>query len=278
MRVRLRDRLRTERAVDLRDEDVSVADVVDALGLDPTDPLSTATTDPPSLTRALAAAARTRGHNHPADERLATLTRRLESTGETPDAVEEAAAALSTARERAATAGADVDRLRERVATLRGKRELVGADTIHDDTGANVDEEFTVATRALTEAETERVAATQALAHATERVRETRDAREHRLRLRDAIANRRQEARRGLSTAVYAAFSDAYAAIPGAESADGLTGATPREFAGDSVVGHLAATRIARRDGPVAVACSTFEDAAEASEVLHESVVLVAHE
>jgi len=280
-----------------------------ALGLDPEDPLATLTEEPPSLWRALAAAARERGREHRLDDERRRLRGELEAVVADVDAAGDASDALTAARRRAAAADADVDRLRERAATLRGRltqaREGTDADT---GDGSDVDAdaesaaeatvdalqaEFAAATRALSEAETERVAAEQALARVAERSRSVRDARERRLRLRDALANRRREARRDLARELYPAFADAveafrpdteHVASEGSAAPDGsLTGDSlavrfgdgPESFGGDAVVAHAAAVRVARRNDPVVVAVDRFSSPEEARERLRAPVVFV---
>jgi len=278
------------------------------LDLDPDDPLATITKRPPSLWRALAAAARERGREHPLDDERRRLRAELEAAAVAVDDAGDVSDALAAARRRAAAAGADVERLRERAATLRGRltqaRERTGADT-EADTDIEVDSdaaqtdvdalraEFEAATRALTEAETERVAADQALADAVERSRAARDARERRLHLRDTLTNRRREIRRDLAREVYPAFVDAVAAscsnaayVLGGDSAahgtvsdESLTvrpGDGPEDFDGDAVVAHAAAVRIADRAEPVVVAVDRFPSPGAAREWLRAPVVFVA--
>ncbi|MFC6787017.1 hypothetical protein ACFQFH_14365 [Halobaculum halobium] len=278
-----------------------VARVCAALGLDPEDPLATLTNRPPSLWHALAAAARGRGRDHRADDDRERLRSELDAVSATLDAAGDASEALASARRRAAAADSDVERLRERAATLRGRltqaREGTGptsadlgrsgdpADSADPDGDAatveSLRDDFAAATRALTEAETERVAAEQALARATERSRSVRDARERRLRLRDALANRRREARRDLARAVYPAFSDAISAFRSdvaghaGDPVSGGIGDGPGEFEGDAVVAHAAAVRIARRSDPVVVAADCFPGREVAREWLGSPVVFV---
>ncbi|QZP36694.1 hypothetical protein [Halobaculum magnesiiphilum] len=276
-----------------------------ALELDPDDPLATLTDRPPSLWRALAAAARERGLEHPADDERRRLRTALDESAEEigaadgDDAADAASDALAAARRRAAAAGTDVDRLRERAATLRGRLAEARERTTHDasddaDTSATADAdattvdslraEFEAATRALSEAETERVAADQALARAAERSRSVRDARERRLRLRDALANRRREARRDLAREVYPAFANAVAAFHSevdpvdGRAADAEVGDDPGDFDGDAVVAHAAAIRIAERSDPVVVGVDRFVDATAARDWLCTPVVLVGAE
>lgn len=297
MRVRLDGRTYRGRALDLRGADVDASGARAALGLDPADPLATVTATPPSLPRALAAAARERGVDHPADEAISRIEAELVEATEAVAAAGDVAATLSAARERAADTGGDVDRLRERTATLRGRLRALrerdgGARPASDENGAGdpgtgagprsaieeVRSAFAAATRALTEAETERLAAVQALSRADERARVARDARERRLRLRDALANRRREVRADRARALYPAFVDALAAVPSAIDpalAEAVAGTDPGEFDGDPVAGHLAAVRLARRAEPVVVAVPRFGGPGEATTRLRTPVALV---
>lgn len=286
MRLRLDGETYRGRAVDLRGYVASPAAALDALADEGagTGPLATVTADAPPLATALAAAARSRGRDHPVDDEIRTLRRELARADEAVTDAGDATATPPAARRRAAEAGEDVERLRERVATLRGRLQAArgrsaDAPGIEESAGdrtaggseESVESAFASATRALTEAETERAAAEQALARAEERARAERDARQRRLRLRDALSNRRREARRALARAVYPAFADALAAVPG----DADPGAEPAEFAGDPVAGQLAAVRVAERAGPVVVAVDRFDGAAEATRRLRAPVVLV---
>lgn len=231
-----------------------------ALDLDPDDPLAVVTGSPPSLHRALASAARTRGHEASQDDRIATV-RRLLADGDPSDAPD-----LAAARERAAAVAADVERLRERVATARGRlqavREAGGEATAPE-------REHRKAARELAAAETDRVAAEQALAAASERARARRTASRRTLRLRDELSNRRSEARRELSRRIYPEFADAVDRLPG----EARPGTEPSAFAGDAVAGHLAAVAVADREAPVVLAGARFGGPAEAATRLDVPVV-----
>ncbi|SHH14770.1 DUF7856 family protein [Halobaculum gomorrense] len=303
MNLRLRDRLARfdssegAAAIDLRDapDAPGVSAALEALDLDADDPLATLTERPPPLRRALAAAARERGRDHHADDERRRIAAALEGTLDAIEDAGEASDLLAAARRRAAEAGADVDRLRERTATLRGRlaeaRERTNA-TEGDGAGeadAAVDAiraEFAAATRDLTEAETERHAAEQALARAVEVARSARDDRERRLRLRDALANRRRAARRDLARGVYPVFAGVIEAFHSGANVDAArcgaavaaVGDNPSEFEGDPVVAHAAAVRIAGRSDPVIVATDRFADPTEASAWLRAPVVRVVSE
>jgi hypothetical protein len=286
--------------VDLREADdagdgvdADVSAVRAALNLDPDDPLATLAERPPSLQRALAAAARERGRDHPTDGDRRRLRTALDDAVDAVDAADDTIGPLASARRRAAEADADVDRLRERTATLRGRlteaqaRSGSAGGAADSEAAAAVDTlrtEFAEATRTLTEAETERLAAEQALDRAAEIARSTRDSRERRLRLRDALSNRRRAAQRDLARGVYPSFVDAVEAL-GSEfdsADDGVTtvepGERPGEYEGDPVVAHAAAIRVAERSDPVVVAVDRVVDPTAARDRLRTSVVLVAPE
>lgn len=282
LRFRVRGRRCRGRAVDLRGDGATVEEVVDALGLDPDDPLATATTGPPPLERSLATAARESGRRTRVDDAIDGIEERLAAVDEEIAGLGDVTAALTAARERAAAAGSDAERLRERTATLRGRMrateegvgEAAGASASATSEPDDPREAFASATRALVEAETERVAAAQALARADGRARAARDARERRLRLRDALANRRREARTRLVEAAWPAFAEAVTTVPG----DAAAGDEPGEVDGDPVAGHLAAVRLAERAEPVVVAAGRFGGPAEAATRLRAPVVLVTPE
>jgi hypothetical protein len=216
---------------------------------------------------ALAAAARSRGLTTPHDESIRTVRDELATLAvpETPD--------LSAARERLAGAAAAVERLRERVATLRGRlqaRRDGGRDA------SDVEQELGDATRELSELETERAAAREALDHARRRARESRDARERRRRLEDRLANLEREARAHLVESVRAEFAAAVEAVPTpAESGDAGTRPGADPFEADDVTATLAVGRVAALRAPVVLACERFETPATAAAWLDAPVIRV---
>jgi regulator of replication initiation timing len=184
---------------------------------------------------ALAAAARSRGHAAPQADELDAVRERL-------DDFDAPAIDLRDARRRVADASDETDALRERVATLRGQvqalREASGGAS--EDTEA-VETELTEATRRLSEVETERIAAEQALERARERAAANRERRRERLRLTDRADNLRRAARDHLVGVVRDPFEDAR---------DGV----PAEVSGESVGVALAVARVAELDAPVVLA------------------------
>ncbi|MFB6184268.1 MAG: hypothetical protein ABEI96_06900 [Haloarculaceae archaeon] len=205
--------------------------------------------------RALAAVARSRGAAV-SEDRLRAETRRQIAALEIPDASPE------TARRRVANAAADERRLRERVAELRGRRrerERHGGDV------ESVQSKLADAIGELSEVETERVAAEQALSAATERARKARAARERRFELEDEAANLGRRARVRLAEAIAEPFADAVAAVPGTSAVD------PAE-ADDTTVA-LALARLASLRAPVVLDCDRFPDADAAAAWLDAPVV-----
>lgn len=219
-----------------------------------------------TLLSALAAAARSRGTSASVADELAARRRELADCS-VPDVD------LAGARERVAEATGTERRLRERVAALRGEltaRRELDADT--DDRAS----ELSAAAAALSEAETERLAAEQALARANERAREARAARERRLELQDAVANLEREARRELARSVYPTFREALAAVPGGDP--GSAGGNPAAYDGDPTAARIAAVRVATLDAPVVVTAGATPEIGSASgwaSVLDASVVRV---
>lgn len=157
---------------------------------------------------ALAAVGAATGIDTPHDADLAAVKASLRAVS--VPAVDDAE--LRAARRRAAAAGSETDRLRERVATLRG-RVVARREDGADDAAAEAEASLSEATRTLSEASTERVAATQRLATLEERARRARDAREERLRLQDRAGNLRRARRAALADAVTSEFREARARI-----------------------------------------------------------------
>ncbi|WP_251342186.1 hypothetical protein [Haloplanus halophilus] len=209
---------------------------------------------------ALAAAARALGHESAAAAALAEARAELaEASAPTVD--------LREARRRVAEAGTEAERLRERVAELRGRvqaRRETGADT------TAVEAQLEEATGRLAEAETERIAAEQALDRAEAAAREARDRRERRLELEDRVANLERRVREELAAAVWERFRSAVEAVPGTATA----GASPGEYEGDSVTAALGVARVAPLDAPVVVdGLDRFSGAGPAAEALEAPVI-----
>jgi len=150
------------------------------------------------------------------------------------------------------------------VARLQGRvRALREADADAAEAAA----ELRAAARDLAEAETDQVAAEQALSSARATAREAFDARDRRLRLEDRIANLERDARAELARSIRPAVERAVAAVPGSE-ADGLADAS-------ELAAALAIARVAALDAPVVVACDRFADASRAADWLDARVLRV---
>lgn len=204
----------------------------------------------------MAAVARTRGATAPQDETIATIEAELA-------AIEPPAVDTEAARRRLAAVGAERDRLRERVARLQGRvqeRRAAGRQT------AAVEQELTDAVRTLSEVETERVAARQALAAAREDERAAHDVRERRLRLEDRLGNRRREARAHLAATVREDVASAVATAPGE--------AAVVERASVQTVA-LAGARVASLAAPLVLVDPPFADQTAAASWLEAPVIEV---
>jgi hypothetical protein len=136
---------------------------------------------------------------------------------------------------------------------------------------ADAEAELATATRELSETETERIAAEQALERARDRAETAHDRREKRLRLRDRKANLERAARDHLARQVHAEFRDAVAAIPG----EGSAGTRPGAFEGDDATAALAVARVADLDAPLVLAVDRFASATAAADRLDAPVLHV---
>lgn len=215
-----------------------------------------------SIRTALAAAARSRGLAAPQDDELATVREELADLE--PPAVE-----VEEAREQvAAVEEADLQRLREEVAAHRGaisERSELDADS------EPASERLTEAAGRLSEVETEKLAAEEALRRARERAREARDVREQRFRLQDRAANLERAAREHLAGRLREEFAAAVEAVPGAGRVPGR----PSSFEGDDVTAVLAVARVAELRAPVVVDGELFERARDAADVFGAPVIRV---
>lgn len=289
MKIRIDGAVYRGRALDLRDRDVPATAVARSIVADADDDRFGAASDevgvavrcqPPgpghetlcrlpgrtSVRGVLAAAARSRG-------RRSSVADRIEATVEALSDLTVPGVDAAAARRRLAEASGAEERLRERVATLRGKLEArrdldAGSDA--------VESEFQEATAALAEAETDRIAAEQALARAEERARKAREIRDRRLALQDRLGNLRRRDRAELANAVYPQFQAALDAVPsGPDGGDVTAGEEPAAFEGDRTTATLAAVRIADLDAPVVLAPDPcrFETTTAAADCLDEPVV-----
>ncbi|WP_248895694.1 hypothetical protein [Haloplanus halobius] len=271
--MRIDGAVREGQAIDLTEFDVSATAVVRAIdgggaSLDVDCPTPgaahghVALLPPATFDRraALADVARALGHESSASASLADARSELASLS--PPSVDGRAA-----RQRVAEAGTEEDRLRERVAELRGRvqaRQEMGAST------TAVEAQLNEAVRKLSEAETERIAAEQALDRAATAAREARDRRDRRLELEDRVANLERTVRCDLTSAVWDRFRSALRTVPGTATA----GESPGDYDGDAATAALGVTRIAPLDAPVVVdGLDRFSGASEAVSVLDAPVI-----
>ncbi|MGQ3330978.1 DUF7856 family protein [Halorubrum sp. FL23] len=239
-------------AADAVDPGPAVADPAAVIGRVPTEA---------GLRRELAAAARTLGLSSSIEGRLIELRNRVA-------AIEVEPVDLDAARRRVADASGEEERLKERVAALRGG--VQARREIEAETDEALDELQSAAAE-LSTAQSERIAAEQALRRARTRAADARDARERRLELRDRLRNRRRDARRELAREVYPSFRDALAAVPGVDVDD--AGADPGAYDGPSLAASLAAVRIADLDGAVVLGAEALGWIAERGGSAPESVL-----
>ncbi len=274
--VSIADDTLTGRVVDLREHTASPlptaladrlprgADWRDRPEFDADRSFATVTPDPPPAHRLAAVAARSRGVTTPVDDALAaaaTADDLVTDATEPPD--------LATARERVVTTGNAVERLRERVSTLRGRLQAA-RETDGDPT--DVQSELDTAMRALTEAETDELAAKQRLTRARKRARAHRDAHERRLRRHDARRNRAREARTHLAAAVADRLATATERVTDITDRGRAT-FDPDTVTGDPVTLHLAALVVAETAEPVVVGVADLADLPALAELLAVPVI-----
>ncbi|ELZ70111.1 hypothetical protein [Haloferax volcanii] len=306
MRLRLPDGTAVEgRAIDLASDSVAVdadevvaavradggADAPGAVRIDCSSPgpghdrLGRVPVSDPAPSRGwlLAAVGRSRGRRAPVADDLDRLEAKLaehrdraagESNADDPERVDTSAAALRQARHRVAAAGEDESRLRERVATLRG-RVNAHRDAGDDEATAAARQELVEAATELSEVETERVAAEQRLSALEQASRAERDRRDARLKLEDAVENRRRDARAYFAGELGAEFEAALrdlASLPAASAAVGSPPA-PTDLESNPVARSLAAVRLADLSAPVVLSCGRFSDAEAAADWLGAPVV-----
>ncbi|WP_058826815.1 hypothetical protein [Haloferax sp. Q22] len=238
----------------------------------------------PSRGWLLAAVGRSRGLRSPVADDLARLEAKLaerrdraaeESEADERERADTSAAALREARRRVAAAGEDESRLRERVATLRG-RVNAHRDAGDDEATETAQSELVAVATELSEVETERVAAEQRLSALERAARTERDSREARLKLEDAVKNRRREARAYFAAELGDEFEAALRSLASVSATATPSGGSPDEpsdLASDPVACALAAVRLADLSAPVVVSCGRFSDAEAAANWLDASVV-----
>ncbi|WP_336358661.1 DUF7856 family protein [Haloarcula sp. CGMCC 1.6347] len=202
---------------------------------------------------ALAAAARSRGHETPQDDAIAECRAQLAdlecSPPDLPDSVDPVPEST-------------IDGLQEAVATHRGRltaRQAVGADD-----GA-VQADLRDAATELSERETRRAAARETRELRRERARAYRDTLEEQRRLADELANLRRSARATLVDRCADAFARAIEAVPGP--------VPDSPFDADPLTAALAVLRVARTPAPVVLGTDRFRSPTAASDCLDAPVV-----
>lgn len=150
----------------------------------------------------------------------------------------------SDARRRVAETESVLQARRERVATLRGR--------MQETTDSSFDVEYRTAIRELSEAETEHMAAREALADAREQARNARDVRDRKLQLEDRLDNLRRTARRELVSAVEPRVNSVISELPDCDVGS-LSDAEP-------VSAALALVRVGRIKRPIVLATRRFPD------------------
>jgi hypothetical protein len=276
MRVRGDGWERTGTAIDLRDRDVSVEQLAQAVRCEAAAEVSVECPEPGpvherigvvepsafvSVRSTLATIARERGLNAPQEAELASVRTRLDAS-DTPTIDHRAI------RRRVAETGQAEAELRERIATLQGQvraRRELGAET------TAVESDLQTALQRWTDAETERIAAEQALERTRRLARADYDDHERRLRLVDRRENLRRAARRWLAARVHEEFTRNLRAVPGV----GTAGDEPGSFEGDPVTAALALVRTATMRAPVVLSCDRFSSASTAATVLDAPVIIV---
>lgn len=198
---------------------------------------------------ALAAVAVARGIETEYDGEIRATCRALR---ESPPEV--GAAELREARRRAAEAGAETERLRERVATIRGRVEALRDASDGPALGA-AEQSLSEATRELSEAATERVAADQRLSLLEARARDARDERDARFELEDRLGNLERAAREVRVETVEPEFRDARRQFASQISA--VSAANPA--ADSDLPDALAVAHIAPVAAPVVVTAGAAE-------------------
>lgn len=203
--------------------------------------------------RAFAAAARSLGERPPNADALADARTALASLDPPAPGTDGRSVTSEDTR--------SIAELREHVARLQGRlreRRDRGLDT------EGIEAELRAATRALSEAETRRIASDEAAVRDRERNRTAFDARERRLELEDRVGNLERAARAALADRVRPAVETALERLPCADRT--------LEDAADVTIG-FAVARVARFDAPLVLASpGPFPNVAAAARWLRTDV------
>lgn len=202
---------------------------------------------------ALAVAARSRGLTAPQDEEYRRLQKQIE---------ERSIAVIDTAgaHKRLAEVTDEIERQRERVARLQGRVNALRERTDHSE--GETTRALERAIRRLSEFETERAAAEQALERARRRQRRLYDRHDERLTLEDRAANLARAARKHLCDRIEFEFERALAAVP-----------EPTATPDDAVTAALAIAKVGRLTAPIVLECNRFDTATAAANWLDSPVI-----
>lgn len=206
------------------------------------------------LRAALAAVARSRGQSAPQDTERKRILERI-------DALPTATVETVPTRKRLAATNEEIDQQREQVARLQGQVQAlrtIESEDLSETIGA-----LERAIRELSELETERAAAEQALERKRNRRRQLHDIRDERLALEDRAANLARDAREHLAARIEAEFEDTVTTVPGATTSG----------AADPVTAGLAITRLGVIEAPIVLDCDRFTSARAAADWLDAPVV-----
>lgn len=206
------------------------------------------------LRAALAAVARSRGQSAPQDMERKRILERI-------DALPTATVETVPTRKRLAATNEEIDRQREQVARLQGQVQAlrkIESEDLPEAIGA-----LERAIRELSELETERAAAEQALERKRNRRRQLHDIRDERLALEDRAANLARDAREHLAARIEAEFEDTITTVPG----------TTAPGAADHVTAGLAIARLGVIEAPIVLECDRFTNARAAADWLDAPVV-----
>lgn len=211
---------------------------------------------------ALAAVARSNGLSAPQDEERERILKRI-------DALSLETIETATHRKRLAAKREDIIRYRERVARLQGRVQAFREreNTTEIDGNPDALDSLETAIRELSEIETERVAAEQALEQARKRQQRMHDRRDERLALEDREANLARDARKHLAARVEEKFETTLETVPRKRAS--------KRADADPVSAALAIARLGTIDAPVVLECDRFTSAQRAKDWLEVPVILL---
>jgi len=208
---------------------------------------------------ALATAARSRGLATPHDDEIRATRGAL-------DEFEVADESLERYRAQVAETAEAVERAREDAAEARGRLRERRENGLATDAAERRLEEVLAA---LSEAETEAIAARERYERERARRRTRLDERDRRLRLEDRLGNLERRARKQLTERVREEFERALTAVPNARSE------AEKPFDADPVDAALAIARLGRLRAPVVVAVDRFDSPTAAAQWLSADVVYI---